>query len=138
MPPSSVAKRILVTGGNKGIGLAICQRLLTEWSDTYVILTARNIQRGQQAVKDVVDSCGGGTKDRIEFLQLDTASDESVAVAAKALEKQEQPLYAIINNAGVSETVVSTSIARGLPNDIVSPAFRLSALLLRRSALTIH
>ena len=40
-------KRVLVTGGNKGIGKAICARLLADHPDVYVILGSRNAERGE-------------------------------------------------------------------------------------------
>ncbi len=38
-------KRILVTGANKGIGLAICKAILKERSDTYTFLCARDVKK---------------------------------------------------------------------------------------------
>ena len=92
-------KRILVTGGNKGIGLAVCERLLTEWKDTYVLLGSRDAQRGETAVRSIRDKYGASVADRIECLVVDTASDESVQAAASSL--KDQSLYAVINNAGI-------------------------------------
>ena len=94
-------KRILVTGGNKGIGKAICERLLGEWKDTYVILGSRSAERGQQACDDILKSMPEA-KGRISMLELDTTSDESVEKAAETLQSLcDSPLFAICNNAGV-------------------------------------
>merc|ERR1719410_1274 len=89
-------KAVLVTGGNKGIGFAICKTLLQENSDVHVILGARDISRGKKAVSSIVEQVG---KDCIEFLQLDTSLEESVKEAARALEGRD--LFGIVNNAGV-------------------------------------
>ena len=51
-------KKILVTGGNKGIGLAIVRRLLREYSETYLLVVSRDVQRGQAAVKELVAELG--------------------------------------------------------------------------------
>jgi NAD(P)-dependent dehydrogenase (short-subunit alcohol dehydrogenase family) len=80
--------------------------LLTEWSDTYVILAARDIKRGEEAVTDLIQSIGKDTRDRIELCVLDTSSDESVRSAAQSFETKfgdnsKGSLYGIINNAGV-------------------------------------
>lgn len=95
----STMKRILVTGGNKGIGLAVCERLLAEWKDTYVILGSRDGQRGETAVRSIVDKLGGSVADRIECVVLDTTSEDSVRAAAASM--KDQPLYAVVNNAGI-------------------------------------
>lgn len=106
MANTATIKRILVTGGNKGIGKAICERLLTEWSDTYVILGSRDVKRGEEAVTELIQSIGKDTKDRIELCVLDTSSDESVRNAAQSFETKfgdssAGSLYGIINNAGI-------------------------------------
>jgi NAD(P)-dependent dehydrogenase (short-subunit alcohol dehydrogenase family) len=101
---SSSMKRILVTGGNKGIGKAIISRLLTEWKDTHVVMGSRNVERGQQAMQDLIAEIPGDIKDRLELLQLDTSSDETVKAAADKIANGPE-LYGIINNAGVSERV---------------------------------
>jgi len=99
---SSAVKRILVTGGNKGIGKAICERLLSEWPVTHVLLASRSLERGQQAVQDIQQALGGDAtvKDRLVCIELDTSNDKSVQAAA-ALLAQQPELYGIINNAGV-------------------------------------
>jgi NAD(P)-dependent dehydrogenase (short-subunit alcohol dehydrogenase family) len=96
-------KRILVTGGNKGIGKAICERLLQEWDNTHVILTARNAERGKSAVEDIIKTLNC-SPERIAFLEMDVSSDESVKAASAAFEKMSAgtALDGIINNAGVS------------------------------------
>jgi len=101
---SPMMKRIVVTGGNKGIGRAICARLLSEWTDTHVILGSRDADRGREAVEAILREVGGGdaARGRLECIELDVSSDESVAAAASKLEESgSAPLYGIINNAGV-------------------------------------
>jgi len=97
-----MAKRILVTGGNKGIGLAIVTKLLQDYPDSYLILGSRDVRRGQAAVaqlnEQMSDSCY-----RLELLQLDVTSDESVKAAVELLKAKhgdDEPLYGLVNNAG--------------------------------------
>jgi len=97
-----MAKRILVTGGNKGIGLAIVTKLLQDYPDSYLILGSRDTRRGQAAIAQLnelmTDSCY-----RLELLQLDVTSDESVKAAVELLKAkfgEDEPLYGLVNNAG--------------------------------------
>jgi carbonyl reductase 1 len=94
---SNMSKYILVTGGNKGIGKAICQGLIQQYPDVHVFLGARNQERGEAAVKDI-----GG--DRVSFVQLDASDDSSVKGAASTVQSLlgGKPLYGIVNNAGIA------------------------------------
>lgn len=106
-------RRILVTGGNKGIGKAICSRLLSEWDDTYILLGSRNRERGEQAIAELTSELGEERcRNRLELIEIDTSSDESMANAADVFrhkttvvgeveELRQDVLYGIINNAGV-------------------------------------
>jgi NAD(P)-dependent dehydrogenase (short-subunit alcohol dehydrogenase family) len=81
---------------------AICERLLTEWKDTHVLLGSRSQERGQQAVDDLISTIGGDCQERLQLLVLDTSSDDSVRQAANKLQESGNTnLYGIINNAGV-------------------------------------
>jgi NAD(P)-dependent dehydrogenase (short-subunit alcohol dehydrogenase family) len=91
-------KKVLVTGANKGIGKAICIKLLTDYSDVSVLLGSRDAERGLAAVDSIVNELGESFRERIELLVIDVSKDESVIVAAS---KVSGPLYGIVNNAGV-------------------------------------
>ena len=97
-------KRILVTGANKGIGLAICRKILETEDDTFVFLGSRNVDRGNQA-KEKLTAENSEWSSRIEVLELDVGSDDSVAAAAQKVTQQlsneTSPLYGIVNNAGI-------------------------------------
>jgi NAD(P)-dependent dehydrogenase (short-subunit alcohol dehydrogenase family) len=93
--------------------IAICERLLTEWTNTYVILGSRDPSKGQQAVSDLVQSIGGNCQGRLELMVLDASSDESVRMAAQSFESKHglSSLYGIINNAGVCNFVLLSFIS---------------------------
>lgn len=97
-------RRILVTGANKGIGLAIVTAILDEHDDTRVLLGSRDAARGRAAVEQLVSEHPGWV-DRVAFATLDVASDASVAAAATAVVdrhgRDPAPLYAVVNNAGI-------------------------------------
>jgi|APCry1669189070_1035195.scaffolds.fasta_scaffold211495_1 NAD(P)-dependent dehydrogenase (short-subunit alcohol dehydrogenase family) len=69
-------KRILVTGSNKGIGLAIVRRLLEDYSDTVVLLCSRDRSRGLAAVDSLINQQRTWA-DRLHFIPLDVNSSES-------------------------------------------------------------
>lgn len=97
-------RRILVTGANKGIGLAIATAILDEHADTFVLLGSRDAARGRAAI-DRLAGEHAGWAERLALVELDVASDASVAAAAKAVGdrygRDPAPLYAIVNNAGI-------------------------------------
>ena len=96
-------KRILVTGANKGIGLAIVSKLLQDYPDTYLLLGSRDIGRGEAALQQVVKELGYAGKNRVDLIQIDVTSDESVKKAVETVRTkfgESEPLYGLVNNAG--------------------------------------
>ena len=58
---------------------AICLKLLSDWDDTCVILGSRNVERGEDAIRDIqttigIDECVG----LLQLLVIDTSKLESV------------------------------------------------------------
>eukprot|EP00658_Telonema_sp_P-2_P032914 TRINITY_DN24264_c0_g1_i1.p1 TRINITY_DN24264_c0_g1~~TRINITY_DN24264_c0_g1_i1.p1 ORF type:complete len:287 (-),score=82.95 TRINITY_DN24264_c0_g1_i1:154-1014(-) len=93
------SRNVLVTGGNAGIGLALCKQLAVD-HNCFVFMCSRSVDRGQLALRSILDE-HSEAKDRIELLQLDVADDASVAAAATALKERNVTLYAVVNNAGI-------------------------------------
>src|SRR4051794_24180852 len=96
-------QRILVTGANKGIGLAIVEAILTQHANAFVYLGSRDPERGREAATSLVRA-HAEWKDRIDVVVLDVADDRSVADAAKHVAESAdgEALYGIVNNAGRS------------------------------------
>jgi NAD(P)-dependent dehydrogenase (short-subunit alcohol dehydrogenase family) len=97
------ARRVLVTGANKGIGKALCAAALEQYPDVHVLLGSRDAARGEQAVQSIVESTLSAAG-RIEMLSIDVSDAESVAAAAKEVASRygsDAPLFAICNNAGI-------------------------------------
>ena len=97
----------LVTGGNKGIGLAIVRRLCKEFSGD-VLLTARDVTRGKEAVS-LLEKEGLHPK----FHQLDIISKDSIQAIKEFLENQYNGLDVLVNNAGIAFKYSS----KGWPRD---------------------
>jgi NAD(P)-dependent dehydrogenase (short-subunit alcohol dehydrogenase family) len=97
MTPMSGPTIALVTGANKGIGLATVRRLAERgWT---VLLGARDARRGAAAT--------AGLDGDVTVLPLDVTSDESVASAVKEVESRYGRLDVLVNNAGIVGPLVS-------------------------------
>ena len=92
---------VLVTGGNTGIGLALCTQLVLEHG-CRVFLGSRSLEKGASAVQSIVEQGPSGIADRIEVVQCDIGSSDSVSAAARTIKARlgDEKLYAIVNNAG--------------------------------------
>jgi NAD(P)-dependent dehydrogenase (short-subunit alcohol dehydrogenase family) len=66
----STLKIVIVTGGNKGIGRALCEQFLVQHSETFVYLGSRDKSRGEEAVESIVEKLGSATTSRIECLEM--------------------------------------------------------------------
>ena len=97
-------KRILITGANKGIGLATVAKLLDSYDETMLLLGSRDSKKGQEALNSLVDS-QPEWKDRLDLIQIDVEQNFSINSAAEEVAKKfgrtSSPLYAIVNNAGI-------------------------------------
>lgn len=102
--------RILVTGANKGIGLAIVAKLLSETTDAFVYLGSRDFDKGQQAVDQLVAE-HPHWQTRVEPIEIDVSNKDSILNASK---KVVGSLYGLICNAG---------IAKGSPRQVLQTNF---------------
>lgn len=97
-----MVRYLLVTGPNRGLGLAIVRRCLLDEEDTCVIVGCRSVERGQAAIDMLIKENAAWQK-RLLLLEIDAASDESVQAAATnlaAMLDNKHKIYAICNNAG--------------------------------------
>lgn len=94
---ASARRTVLVTGANKGIGLQISKKILSDVGDSAVLLGCRDVSRGENAVAEIVAE-NPDANGRVSVLALDVTSDESVAAAAAAIDGR---LHGLVNNAGV-------------------------------------
>jgi len=97
-PP--LTKKILVTGGSRGVGYIICQQLLATCSDVYVILSARNSDKGLAAVAKLI-ATNAAWRPRVEFQLLDVLDEISAQATAKKIEVNHGSLSGIVNAANL-------------------------------------
>src|SRR6185503_9925871 len=95
-------RRILVTGANKGIGLAIARAILEQHADTFVYLGSRDEGRGAAAAASLTKT-DPAWQARVEAVPLDVSADRSVAAVAERVARGAggEALYALVNNAGI-------------------------------------
>mmetsp|Transcript_11229 Transcript_11229/g.12859 ORF Transcript_11229/g.12859 Transcript_11229/m.12859 type:complete len:278 (-) Transcript_11229:20-853(-) len=95
-------RNILVTGGNQGIGFSLCKQLVTE-HNCHVILTARNVKRGQAAASKIESAVTPSSSGSIEFIPLDTSDISSIKKCKEETSDKlnGESLYGIVNNAGI-------------------------------------
>lgn len=96
-------RRIVVTGANKGIGLAIATGVLAEHDDTFLFLGSRDAARGKAALDGLLTQSPAWAA-RAQVLELDVTSDASIARATSAIDQAMTPgewLHGLVNNAGV-------------------------------------
>jgi len=99
----SSSKVAVVTGSNKGIGLAIVRALCKKF-DGDVYVTSRNKERGLDAVKLLEDE---GLKPK--FHQLDIDDVESIKVLKNDMESKYGGIDVLVNNAGIAYKQSSTA-----------------------------
>lgn len=94
-----MTKVVLVTGANSGIGLALCERLLSHDSEgLQLCLACRNMQRAQAARSALLASHPGA---QVALLQMDTSSVSSVVAAAQEVKLRYNRLDYLYLNAGI-------------------------------------
>ena len=84
-------KVILVTGGNRGIGLEICRELAEGGHN--VIMGTRDLAKGKLVAREIGQS--------IDVQQLDVTNEEQVTAIALYISMEYSRLDVLINNAGI-------------------------------------
>src|ERR1700754_5360643 len=82
--PTFVSRSVLVTGGNRGIGLAIARRLAADGH------------------KVAVTHRGSGVPGGLFGVECDVTDNDAVDRAFKAIEEHQGPVEVVVSNAGVS------------------------------------
>jgi len=96
------SKRIaVVTGGNKGIGFAICRALQKQNPTIHVVLAARSESLGKDAV-NALQQENPQQQENIEYAPLDLTEPSSAARLASWLKDRHKGIDILINNAGMA------------------------------------
>jgi len=110
-------RNVLVTGGSRGIGLAIARRLATS-GDYNVIAVAR------RESEDLRRAIHGTEGDRLHFRAFDLGRTDKIHDFAKELRDAFGAIYGLVNNAGIgSEGLLAT-----MHNSEIEALIRLNVL----------
>ncbi|MCJ8729798.1 hypothetical protein PDJAM_G00110610 [Pangasius djambal] len=93
-----MGKVVLVTGANSGIGLALCERLLSDDAHLQLCLACRNEQRAATARQFLLVS---HPKAHISLVRLDVGSMRSVLRAAEEIRQRYNRIDYLYLNAGI-------------------------------------
>jgi NAD(P)-dependent dehydrogenase (short-subunit alcohol dehydrogenase family) len=92
-------KRILVTGGNSGLGFESIKVFVS--FDAEIIMASRSIERGEKAKEEIVSEY---PKADITVMPLDLADSTSIKAFAKDFISKYSKLDVLLNNAGIMTT----------------------------------
>jgi 3-oxoacyl-[acyl-carrier protein] reductase len=110
---------ILVTGGSRGIGLAIAQRLAG--SGYHVITVAR---RESDELREAIGAAEKEGRGRIHFRAFDLSEVDAIPAFVKSLRDEFGAIYGLVNNAGLgTEGLLAT-----MHNSEIEALMRLNVL----------
>ena len=87
-------KNVLITGGNRGIGLGLLKLFSVE---NNVMITVRDEEKGQKALEYLKDV----HNKKIDYVVMDVDDNESVLKASKEIARIYSSVDILINNAGI-------------------------------------
>ncbi|XP_069823513.1 3-keto-steroid reductase/17-beta-hydroxysteroid dehydrogenase 7 isoform X2 [Dendropsophus ebraccatus] len=91
-------KVVVVTGANSGIGLALCERLLSQDNQIRLCLACRNMQRAEAARSALLSSHPAAD---VGIVRMDVGSIKSVLQGAKSLKERYKQIDYLYLNAGI-------------------------------------
>lgn len=89
-------RNVIVTGGSRGLGLGISQKLAAEGYG--VIAVAR---KETAELNAAISECGPGKAGALRFASFDLADIEGIPGLVRSLRKEYGPIYGLVNNAAV-------------------------------------
>ena len=95
-------KHIVVTDADEGIGIEVVKEILKLHSETYIYFGSQNRELGLASLKELISKQVEQVESRIEFLDLDLTSDDSVKRAGENIRikmgENPQTLHGLVYN----------------------------------------
>ncbi len=89
-------KTAIVTGGSRGIGRAICQRLAKQGAHVYINYVSRST--AAEETKSLIEADGGSAT----IIGFDIGDEKLVTEAFKLIKKEAGTMDILVNNAGIT------------------------------------
>jgi 3-oxoacyl-[acyl-carrier protein] reductase len=89
-------RSVIVTGGSRGLGLGIAERLAA--SGYRVVAIARKTSDQLAATIDDAERCGPGA---VHFVPFDLAETDAIPALVAGIRHDFGPVYGLVNNAGI-------------------------------------
>lgn len=124
-------RNVMITGANSGLGYETARKVASQHGYK-VILACRNLDKARAAKEKIIEETGNPS---VEIIHLDTSSLDSVRKCAKKYISRGEPLYALVNNAGISSMGHAGTTSDGF--DLVFETNYLGAFLLTELLLPI-
>jgi len=109
-------RNVLVTGGSRGIGLAIARRLAASGDYNVVVVARRESAEFAAAA--------GEAQRRLHFRACDLAVIESIPIFAKSVRDEFGTIYGLVNNAGIG----TDGLLANMHNSEIEALIRLNVL----------
>jgi len=111
---AEVMRNVLVTGGSRGLGLAIAQTLAG--AGYRVIAVAR---RKSKELTDAIGQAGGAGKGALDFAPFDLGKIDEIPVFVRGLRKEFGPLFGLVNNAALGHDGVLATMHNAKIEELV-------------------
>lgn len=126
---SPTSRTAIVTGGTRGIGLAIAQRLATDGYD--LLLTYQRDAESANQARDEIGRHGG----KVEILAADISTPEGAAATVETALAQLDHVDVLVNNAGITRDTLVLRMSEADWDDVIDTnlkgAFLVSKAILR-------
>ncbi len=110
-------RNVIVTGGSRGLGLAIAVRLAA--AGYQVIAIARKSTAELEAAIAAAAAAGSGV---IEFQALDLSDLAAIPICVRALRTRLGPIYGLVNNAGLG----TAGVLANMRDDVIAGLINLN------------